>query len=380
MDPRFNTIFTDPENSVFKVVFYPDRIYHAQYLNATRSPRYRYNVVEVRSEVDITLLKCEVYLDGKFLCNVLRLEYRAGRLVEQVRENNRFLRDLLLADIDVLPEDSGPAVNATVTLHYDEWIAAYQAEIWETLEPPPTGSHDIKVLDMMGRNGSITAAPALRPVLKDLWSFKRVEVSFRENNVDIPFGYAINNPASDNDYTRTHQEPRTQEPSSPQNTIADDKYYLTFQRGWFLQANDVQPVRYRNAMMDGENPERADNNITDMRWIIQRELGGTLVYFHHVTLAPGTFEGVHQHIGSEELYYITEGEGIAYMGDGDDPANDQFKPVDQHIFGLGVKQVRELPVKAGNVIYTKSGGIHGIRNPPGNAQPLKFVAFGYSAS
>ena len=104
MDPRFNAIFTSPENDVFKVVFYPDRIYHAEYLNATRSPRYRYNVLEVRSEVDITLLKCEVYLDGKFLCNALRIEYRAGRLVEQVREKNRFLRDQILANIDVLPE------------------------------------------------------------------------------------------------------------------------------------------------------------------------------------------------------------------------------------------------------------------------------------
>ena len=109
MDPRFNSIFTSPENDVFKVVFYPDRIYHAEYLNATRSPRYRYNVLEVRSEVDITLLKCEVYLDGKFLCNALRIEYRAGRLVEQVREKNRFLRDEILADIDVLPEGPAPA-------------------------------------------------------------------------------------------------------------------------------------------------------------------------------------------------------------------------------------------------------------------------------
>jgi mannose-6-phosphate isomerase-like protein (cupin superfamily) len=380
MDPRFNSIFTSPENEVFKVVFYPDRIYHAQYLNATRSPRYRYNVTEVRSEVDITLLKCEVFLDGKYLCNALRIEYRAGRLVEQVREKNRFLRDQLIANIDVLPQSTGPPVNATVKLHYDEWIAAYQAEIWETLEPPPTGSHDVKVLDMMGKEGSITTVPALKPVLKDLWSFQKVEASFRENDVDLPFGYKINDPAWDNDYTRTHQEPRTQDPSSDQNTIADDKYYLTFQRGWFLQANDILPVRYRNAMMDGENPERRDDNITDMRWIIQRELGGTLVYFHQVTLAPGAFEGVHQHIGSEELYYITEGEGVAYMGDGDDPTNDRFPAVDQHIFGLGVKTVRQLPVKAGNVIYTKSGGIHGIRNPAGNAQPLKFVAFGYSAS
>ena len=379
MDPRFNAIFTTPENDIFKVVFYPDRIYHAQYLNATRSPRYRYNVLEVRSEVDITLLKCEVYLDGKFLCNALRIEYRAGRLVELARE-------------EPLPSRSahrrhrrparrrGSAVNATVKLHYDEWIDAYQAEIWESLEPPPTGSHDIKVLDMMGKEGSITTVPALKPVLKDLWSFRRVEAAFRENDVDLPFGYKINDPATDNDYTRTHQEPVTQDPSSDRNTISDDKYYLTFQRGWFLQANDVLPVRYRNAMMDGENPERRDDNITDMRWIVQRELGGTLVYFHQVTLAPGAFEGVHQHMGSEELYYITEGEGIAYMGDGDDPANERFPVVDQHIFGLGVKRVRQLPVKAGNVIYTKSGGIHGIRNPVGNTQALKFVAFGYSAS
>ena len=51
MDPRFNDIFTRPENAIFRVVFYPDRIYHAQYLNATRSPRYRYNVREVRNVV-----------------------------------------------------------------------------------------------------------------------------------------------------------------------------------------------------------------------------------------------------------------------------------------------------------------------------------------
>ena len=45
-----------------------------------------------------------------------------------------------------------------------------------------------------------------------------------------------------------------------------------------------------------------------------------------------------------------------------------------------MKTVRQLPVKAGNMIYTKSGGIHGIRNPAGNAQHLKFVAFLYHAS
>ena len=63
MDPRFNDIFSKPENQIFDVVFFPDRIYHAQYLNATRSSRYRYNVTEVRTKLDIAILKGEVYMD-----------------------------------------------------------------------------------------------------------------------------------------------------------------------------------------------------------------------------------------------------------------------------------------------------------------------------
>ena len=35
----------------------------------------------------------------------------------------------------------------------------------------------------------------------------------------------------------------------------------------------------------------------------------------------------------------------------------------------------ELPVQPGSVIFTKSGGIHGIRND--GADPLRFVAFLY---
>src|SRR5436853_2283815 len=92
MHAQFDELFTRAENSVFKVVFYPDRIYHAPYLNATRSERYRYNVREVRSQVDITVLKGEVYLDGQFLTNFLRVEYRASLLVKQVLESNRFMR------------------------------------------------------------------------------------------------------------------------------------------------------------------------------------------------------------------------------------------------------------------------------------------------
>jgi oxalate decarboxylase/phosphoglucose isomerase-like protein (cupin superfamily) len=38
-----------------------------------------------------------------------------------------------------------------------------------------------------------------------------------------------------------------------------------------------------------------------------------------------------------------------------------------------------VKVQPGSVIYTKSGGIHGIRNPHGS-QPLRFVAFGHYSS
>ena len=89
MDTRFDAINSTVENSIFHVVFFPDRIYHAQYLNATRSERYRYNVREVRGQGDITVLKAELYVDGRRHCNVLRIEYRAGRLVEKVRQHNR---------------------------------------------------------------------------------------------------------------------------------------------------------------------------------------------------------------------------------------------------------------------------------------------------
>ena len=375
MDSRFNDIFTSPENQVFQVVFYPDRIYHAQYLNASRSPRYRYNVQEVRSYVDIVVLKGEVYMDGNYLCNFLRIEYYATRLIEQAREKNRFVRDEALAWVKVQPTNPVNTAEATVKLSYCPWVDAHQVEIWETLEPPQAQSHDFTVLDLMGRSGSITRVPQFNPALRDIKSLKVVELAFRENDRDLPFGYRINEPRWDNNYLRSHQEPRTQEPSSPQNTIADQNYLIDFQRGFYRQAKDVLPVRYRNAMMEPGNPDTDPNNIIEMRWILQRELGSSLVFFHEVTIPPGKVEGTHRHIGTEELYYIFEGEGIAYMAVGDDPATEGFPTVEREIFGVGKKQCKELPVRPGSVIYTKSGGVHGIRNPGG--VPLKFVAFLY---
>ena len=93
MDPRLATIAEDPANTIFAVVFFPDRIYHQEYLNATRSPRYRYNVQEVRGYHEVLCLKGRVFLDGALYCNFLRFEYRGTRLTEAVRTKNRLLRD-----------------------------------------------------------------------------------------------------------------------------------------------------------------------------------------------------------------------------------------------------------------------------------------------
>ena len=101
-----------------------------------------------------------------------------------------------------------------------------------------------------------------------------------------------------------------------------------------------------------------------------------MVFFHEVTIPPGTIEGTHQHIGSEELYFITEGKGFAYMREGDDPAADaKYPTVTREIYGIGSRRCKELPVQPGSIIFTKSGGMHGIRND--GSEPLRFVAFLY---
>jgi oxalate decarboxylase/phosphoglucose isomerase-like protein (cupin superfamily) len=377
MDSRFNDIFSQPQNSVFKVVFFPDRVYHDYSLSATRSDRYRYNVQEVRNALDMGVMKGQVYLDGVLLSNMVRVEYRGGRLIERVREKGRYVKDELIAWMKLLPDDQAKVAEATVHLHYDPRIDAYYVELWQTLEPPEGNHHDFRVLDLMGHENAITRIPAFLPAMEDLHLLKRVDLAFREDEVQVPRGYRIpvDDVAWDNDYLRSHEAPNTQNPSDSHNTVQDSNYELSFQRDFLADATQVQPVRYRNPMMEQGNPDASDTNIIEMRWLFQRELGGSLVFFHEVTVPPGAVEGTHQHIGTEELYYIVAGEGLAYVGEGDAEGTDNFKVVDRWIYGLGPHPCREVPVKAGSVIFTKSGGIHGIRNP--GTAALKFVAFLY---
>ena len=388
--PAFTSEETNVWSEIFKVVFFPDRIYHDQYLNATRSVRYRYNVQEVRGYVDITVLKGEVYMDGLYLTNFIRVEYRGGRLVEQTRTHNRFLGDRLIAWLRLTMDDGITRQDARVTLYWDAWVETYQAEIWGTLEPPETSQHDFKVLDMMGSDGSITRVASFVPLLANVKSIKQVELAFREAEKYQPFDTSLSDTdaAWDNNFSRSHQEPRSDNPSDQGNTILDQNYLLDYQRGWFKHAADVKPNLYRNAMMEADkNPDARNDNIIAMRWLFQRELGGSMIFFHEVTIPPGKVEGNHQHIGSEELYYIIAGSGIAYLRVGDDPATDAtdaagkplFDTVSREVMGIGRKDFKALPVSAGSMIFTKSGGMHGIRNT-GTTDDLKFVAFLYQSS
>ena len=380
MEAVFNDAFNSIENDIFKVVFFPDRVYHANYLNATRSRRYRYNVREVRTKLGMIVMKGQVYLDDRYLTNFIRIEYRSGRLVELARENNRFLDNDLIAWVRLLPEDSNLTTEAQVKLEYCRWIDAYQVEVWGDLEAPANSRHDYKILDMMGKDGSITRIPGFSQAMgntnQSLKQIKQIELAFRENDFDTPLNYAITNPAWDNNFERSHQVPNTQNPSDPANTIETKNYLIDFQRGHYIEGSKVEPVRYVNAMMNDNNPDRDNQNIVEMKWLIQRQLGSSLVFFHEVIIPPGKVEGTHRHVGTEEIYYITEGEGVAYMGENDDPALANHPTEEIDVFGLGPMNCKKLVVKPGDVIFTKSGGVHGIRNNS-TSKTLRFVAFLY---
>ena len=112
------------------------------------------------------------------------------------------------------------------------------------------------VLDLMGWQGAITRVPTFDAALADIKGVKRIEIACRENDRDLPFGYRIGNPQWDTNYLRNFQAPNTPEPSSSANTVNVQSYLIDFQRGWFLKNTDVAPVRYRNPLMEDNDPER----------------------------------------------------------------------------------------------------------------------------
>ena len=71
----------------------------------------------------------------------------------------------------------------------------------------------------MGRDNSITRVRQFGPALRDIKALRRLSLAFRENDRDLPFGWQITSPEWDNNYLRSHQEPRTPEPSSPLSAV-----------------------------------------------------------------------------------------------------------------------------------------------------------------
>ena len=132
------------------------------------------------ASADFIVLKAEVYLDGKFLCNALRIEYRAGRLAEQVRERGRLLGDEVMAWVELPPQaDPGWAPDRRyVKMFFDQYVDAYQVEIWETLgaarQPSPTPS---KCSTRWACTSPSPAVPGFRAALKDIRRLSEVRRS-----------------------------------------------------------------------------------------------------------------------------------------------------------------------------------------------------------
>jgi mannose-6-phosphate isomerase-like protein (cupin superfamily) len=370
-------LLDDPENEELRVVFFPDRVFHHRVVAVDRSDRYDVQVLAVRDTADICMVRARVALDDVVFTEVLRIEYGGRRLREAAAQRGRRLGDTVTALVRLVPPAAsgrGPTDEVAVTLHRDG--DGWAAELWSTLDPPAGHRHDLRVRHLMGRDGPVTHVPALG----DLTAVERVELRFAEPSKRRPDGLVVPaaEVATDDNYVRSHEEPRVDRPSDPANTVADRRYALDFRRGFLVDSRHVAPVRYRNAMLGEGDPDRRDDNIVEMRWLFQQELGGTLVFFHEVTIPGGAIEGTHQHTGTEELYYVVEGSGYLYVADGDVAGTESFPLVDRPVLGVGPRSCREVPVQAGTVLFTKSGGVHGVRNP--GTEPLRFVAFLYHTS
>lgn len=75
-----------------------------------------------------------------------------------------------------------------------------------------------------------------------------------------------------------------------------------------------------------------------VRTLLTDEFDSSMKYVRELTLEPGSSIGMHKHENDEEIYYVISGSGIMIVDD------------------------EENPVKEGDIVLTKSGSIHGLRN------------------
>lgn len=371
---HFDALYNSPETDLSLVVEYPDLIFHAHHLAAAdRCHRYRYAITDVRDKHDITVLRGTVYLDGRRCADFLRIEYRASRLPSLVHGSGRGLGRQVLAWVRL----DGDA-EATLHLHYCTRIQAYEVELWSTLEPPDGASHDHSVLDLMGRDTPITRVRSLASKLADVARIDQVELAFCEPDHTDPDGKPITDPHWDNNYHAAVFVAHSAVPDDPANRVTSPNYLIDFTRGFFRPSGSVPPVLFQNWRMEASDPEASPNNVLSRRWLVQREGGSGLVYLVEGTLPPGGVEGCHRHVGAEELIYVVAGEGVAYVAAGDLADAESYPAVVRPTFGIGERPCRELPLGPGALLYTKSGGVHGLRNT--GPAPLTYVAFLYQTT
>lgn len=98
-----------------------------------------------------------------------------------------------------------------------------------------------------------------------------------------------------------------------------------------------------------DTPRGGKGTIEGYRYLDSHELTNSLKGFYINELLPDSEVGFHNHIEDEEIYLVLDGEGIV---------NDN-----------GVEE----KVEAGDLIYTKKGEGHALKNT--GTKPLKFVAF-----
>ena len=98
-----------------------------------------------------------------------------------------------------------------------------------------------------------------------------------------------------------------------------------------------------------ENPRGGAGIVINNRYLDSAELDNNLTGLYLNELEVGSEIGYHEHFGEEEIYYIVDGNGIITDND------------------------KKIEIKAGDVIYTKSGEGHGMINT--GDKPLKFLAF-----
>jgi mannose-6-phosphate isomerase-like protein (cupin superfamily) len=111
-------------------------------------------------------------------------------------------------------------------------------------------------------------------------------------------------------------------------------------------------VRSHDAMPEIVGPSRhgGEGEITQRRMFEDHDLVSNLFIVAVDVLPPGASIGVHPHPTEEEIYFILEGRGIMTVDD------------------------EEREVSAGDMVLTRPGSSHGLRNH--SEAPLRMLALG----